>query len=492
MHTPVHARYSRFILIPLTVVLFCFSCDLRGGREQPGVIVRSRSDSTGIPQPVFAIGAGGHSISEIAENSVNSVVNISSVRVSRSQGGLPFDDPLLRRFFGPELQQRPRRTQGLGSGVIITDNGVVVTSSHVVEDASQILVTVPDGRQYKVDTVVADPMSDIAVLRLKGDVKGLRPLPIGDSRKLRLGEVVLAIGNPFGLSNTVTMGIVSALGRANVGIVNYEDFIQTDAAINPGNSGGALVNMNGELIGINSAIATESGGNQGIGFAIPSKMFGVVVESLLKSGKVVRGWMGVEILPVTPAIAASMKLPSIRGAIVENVESNSPAEKAGIKRYDVIVGLNGQPVASAPDLRNAIALMGPGKRVELRILRDGREKTVVLTLGELPARRASQRARPPSNIQPESLGSDLDDIDSLTRARFNIPRKIGRGAVVSGVEEGGPADRAGMLPGDVILEVNRKPVTSAEMFHKQYRNARDPLLLLVYRSGKIVLFTLPK
>jgi S1-C subfamily serine protease len=300
------------------------------------------------------------------------------------------------------------------------------------------------------------------------------------------------MGVPLGVGETVTMGIVSAKGRAT-GLSDgaYEDFIQTDAAINPGNSGGALVNMRGELIGINSAIASESGGNQGIGFAIPSKMFSAVVENLLKSGKVVRGWMGVEILPITPAIAASMKLSSTRGAIVENVEPNSPADKAGIKRYDVVVGLNGQPVASAADLRNTIALMGPGKRVELRVLRDGREQTVALTLGELPSRLRTRSARP-ENIEPESLGIILSDISLSSRRRFNIPSSIGRGTVVSGIEQGSTAAQAGLLPGDVILEVNRREVTSAEMFLRQYQAARDPLLLLVYRSGKMVLCTLSK
>jgi serine protease Do len=221
-------------------------------------------------------------------------------------------------------------------------------------------------------------------------------------------------------------------------------------------------------------------------------MFAVVVESLLKSGKVVRGWMGVEIQPVTPAIAASMKLPSINGAIVENVEPNSPADKAGIKRYDVIVGLNGQPVASAAELRNTIALMGPGKRVGLRFLRNGREQTTSLTLKELPSRLRTGSAQPPIHIEPESLGAVLDDINLAARHRYNLPPHIGPGAVVAEVEQGSIAEQAGFTSGDVILEVNRRPVTSAEMFRKQYQAAQAPLLLLVYRAGKIVLFTLSK
>jgi Do/DeqQ family serine protease len=336
------------------------------------------------------------SIPDIAERVVDSVVNISTSKAVR--GGPAEVDPFFTDPNSPAYGTRPsqRRLSSMGSGVIVTSSGRILTNAHVVQGADDIKVTVQDGTEYEAKIIGIDPKADIAVLQLKGKVPRFKPLTFGDSSLLRLGEVVLAIGNPFGVGKSVTMGIVSAKGRSNMNIEEYEDFIQTDAAINQGNSGGALVNLKGELVGIYTAIASRSGGYQGIGFAIPSNMARPIMEMLVKAGKVVRGFLGVNIQTVTTALAREHNLGATRGAIVADVQPDSPAAKAGLMTGDVIISLNGSEIRSGDVLRNTIALIRPGTTVDLEVVGRGapaKKKLVKARLGELPDDDQRRRGR---------------------------------------------------------------------------------------------------
>jgi len=319
------------------------------------------------------VGAGGANIADVVERVVPSVVSVWSTRIGRVPIG-------SFRGGGPGLSQA-----GLGSGVVIAP-GTVVTNSHVVAEATELKVTTSDKHEYEAEVVGTDPKSDLAVLKLKGDTTRLVPMQLGDSSRLRLGDVVLAVGNPFGVGQTVTMGIVSAKGRANMGIVDYEDFIQTDAAINPGNSGGALVDMEGRLVGINTAILSRTGGNVGIGFAIPTNMAKPILDSLEQRGRVVRGWLGVSIQDVDQALASAMKLPNVTGVLVAGVQAGTPAARAGLKKGDVIVKLAGREVEGAGQFRNAIAASGAGSSVNLQLLRGGEAVALDVALAEMPQR----------------------------------------------------------------------------------------------------------
>jgi Do/DeqQ family serine protease len=336
------------------------------------------------------------SIPDIAERVVDSVVNISTSKAVR--GGPAETDPFYTDPDSPAYGTRPsqKRLASMGSGVIVTSGGRILTNAHVVNGADDIKVTVQDGTDYEAKIIGMDPKADLAVLQLKGKVPVLKPIGFGDSSQLRLGEVVLAVGNPFGVGKSVTMGIVSAKGRGNMGIEEYEDFIQTDAAINQGNSGGALVNLRGELVGINTAIASRSGGYQGIGFAIPSNMARPIMEMLVKDGKVVRGFLGVNIVTVTADLAKEQKLGASRGAVVADVQPNSPAAKAGLVAGDVIVSLNGSEIRTGDVLRNTIALIRPGTTVDLEVVGRGapaKKKLVKARLGELPDDTGTRRRR---------------------------------------------------------------------------------------------------
>jgi Do/DeqQ family serine protease len=339
------------------------------------------------------------SIPDVAERVVDSVVNISTKKAVR--GGPAESDPFWTDPDSPAFGSRPslKRLASMGSGVIVTAGGRILTNAHVVQGADDIKVTVQDGTDYEAKIVGIDHKADLAVLQLKGTVPPLRPLAFGDSTKLRLGEVVLAIGNPFGVGKSVTMGIVSAKGRANMGIEEYEDFIQTDAAINQGNSGGALVNLRGELVGINTAIASRSGGYQGIGFAIPSNMARPIMEMLVKDGRVVRGYLGVGIETVTAELARENNLGARRGVVVTGVQSDSPADKAGLAAGDVIVSLNGGEVLTGDVLRNTIAMLRPGTTVDLEVVgragpgKSPARKVVKARLGQLPDDNRVRRGR---------------------------------------------------------------------------------------------------
>jgi len=432
-------------------------------------------------------------IADVAEQAIQSVVNISATRATPTRGSgrhQPFfDDPFFRDFFRPfEGVPRERRAQSLGSGVIVSPDGVILTNNHVVERAEAIRVTLSDGRELDAEIIGTDSKSDLAVVRLTGDVGALVPLPFGDSDAMRLGEIVLAIGNPFGVGQTVTMGIVSAKGRSRVGIVDYEDFIQTDAAINPGNSGGALVNLRGELIGINTAILSRSGGYQGVGFAIPTDMARPIMESLLRDGEVARGWLGVMIQDVDRDLAEGLGLDSADGILISDVTPDSPAAEAGLERGDVLVSLDGQPISSTPRFRNLIAARGPGASVTLEVLRDGRSRSVQITLGSLADSVAA--AGEVEAAEGILYGLTVANLTPELRARHTIPRRIASGVVVTRVAPGSPAQRAGLRVGDAILEVNRQPVDSVRTFERIHRELDRSAVLLALRGGHTIYLTL--
>ncbi|HMG54618.1 MAG TPA: trypsin-like peptidase domain-containing protein [Kofleriaceae bacterium] len=346
-----------------------------------GAALRSGASPASAAPSVLADG----SISDVAERAVDSVVNISTSHTI--EAGPASFDPFFSDPFSPGFgDPSDRKAMSKGSGVVVTSSGRILTNAHVVRDADDIKVTLHDGNDYDAKVVGVDPKADLAVIQLKGTLPALKPLAFGDSSALRLGEVVLAIGDPFGVGKSVTMGIVSAKGRGGMGIEEYEDFIQTDAAINPGNSGGALVNLKGELIGINTAIASKSGGYAGIGFAIPTNMARPIMEMLIKDGKVSRGYLGVSIGTATPLIAREEKLGAQHGALIARVERDSPASRAGLTPGDVVTGINGTEIRTGYVLRNTIAMIKPGSSVDLDVVhKDGAKATIKAKLGELPA-----------------------------------------------------------------------------------------------------------
>lgn len=376
--------------------------------------------------------------------------------------------------------------------MIIDTAGYIVTNNHVVENASQITVTLSDKREFPAKIIGTDPKTDLAVVKI--DVKDLpEALKWADYDKLHVGDLVLAVGSPFGLSSTVTLGIISALGRGNVGIADYEDFIQTDAAINPGNSGGALVNMDGELIGINTAIFSRTGGSEGIGFAIPSTIALDIVESLVKTGKVVRGWMGVAIQEITPALAKSFKLPENRkGVLISDVNENGPSFAAGIRRGDVVISFNGREVQSVSQLRNLVARTVVGRDAEVKVLREGKEQTIKVQVAERPsdeqlAKKEPTPAAPQDAVKPPDnvlAGLRVQALDRNSQGQFNVPAKT-TGVVVSNVEGGSAAEAAGIQRGDVVQEVNHEPVKTMDDYVKASGKIKkdETVVLLLSRQG---------
>lgn len=400
----------------------------------------------------------------------------------------PFsDNPWFRRFFGDQFENPGRnsripRQQGMGSGVIVTPDGYILTNNHVVDNADEVKVSLNDEREFTAKVVGKDPKTDIAVLKIDG--KNLPAVEVANSDNIEVGDIVLAVGNPFGVGQTVTTGIVSATGRGNLGL-DYEDFIQTDAAINPGNSGGALVDAEGRLIGINTAILSRSGGNQGIGFAIPANIARTVMESLIKDGRVVRGFMGVNIQDVTPRLARQFDLKDeTSGVIVADVSAKSPAEKAGIKSGDVVVEFNGKPVRDSRHLKLQVAQTAPGAKVPVKVLRDGQTKTLEVQVKELPGTEVAAKDRDAGESPNDSLdGVTVGDLNDAVRAQFKIPSNV-KGAIVTQVDPDSPAFEAGLREGDVIQEIGRKPVNSADEAVKLSENQKNKSVLLrVWSSG---------
>jgi serine protease Do len=441
----------------------------------------------------------------IAKSVMPAVVNISTSRVVRTpqmgEGQSPFDDPMFRHFFGDDFfrrfpMPRERRESSLGSGVIVSGDGYIVTNSHVVHKVDQIKVLLSDKREFTGKVIGTDPKTDIAVIKI--EARSLPTIQWGDSDKLEVGEYVLAVGNPFGLNQTVTMGIVSAIGRADVGITDYEDFIQTDAAINPGNSGGALINARGELIGINTAIFSRSGGYQGIGFAVPANLTRSIMDSLIKRGKVVRGYIGVSIAPVTPAVAKHLGIKETRGAFVQEILPDGPAGKAGVKDGDVIVGFNGKSIDTPTTLRNIVAQTEIGKTVKLELLRDGKPVSVDIRIAEQPKdfgrRGEEEEEEEPGEEGAEGTAFSGLEVRPLTpdiAEQLELPKGTA-GVVVMGAAPDSVSARAGVRRGDVVIEINRMPVRNIADFKRLAARVgkNDSVMLRVMRGARKVYMVL--
>ena len=397
------------------------------------------------------------------------VVNISVV--ARAEDNPLLRDPVFRRFFeAPDRQQR--RERSAGSGVILdAARGLVITNHHVVRNAQEVMVTLKDRRQFKAEVVGTDPGTDIALLRIPAE--SLTAVRIGDSDAMNVGDFVVAIGNPFGIGQTVTSGIVSAVGRSGIGAEGYEEFIQTDASINPGNSGGALVNLRGELIGINTAILGPTGGNVGIGFAVPSNMARAVVEQIVKYGEVRRGRMGVTTQDVTPDVAKKLGLRVTEGALVERVEPGSPAEQAGLRVRDVVVAANGKPVRTSSELRNRVGITPVGEEIELRVLRGTEERDLRARVGDA----ASAMAEIPGEAVPQLAGARVSNIGPGMPLYGQI-----EAVVVTAVERASPAFQNGLRRGDVVYGVGRSRVRTVDELITALRNAEAPIRLALLRG----------
>ncbi len=433
---------------------------------------------------------------DIAQAVTPAVVNITV----RKEGPVPMSgmpsDP-MREFFGipgmPEMPGMPNRpgtppmpeAHGAGSGVIVSSDGYVLTNDHVVDGAKEITVTLPDNREFTGKVVGLDPQTDLAVVKI--DAANLPFVPWGNSADLRVGEYVLAVGNPFGLNSTVTLGIVSALGRGGMGITQYEDFIQTDAAINPGNSGGALVNTRGELIGINTAIFSQSGGYQGVGFAVPTNLAKPVYESLISTGKVVRGFLGVGIQAVTNDLAQSFQLDQTKGALVTNVVPGSPADEAGMRRGDVIVEYQGKPVLDPRNLQHQVIRTTVGSEIKMVVIRDGRKQTLKTRIRQQDKPTQVAQAGPVEQEGPLA-GVAVQNLDNGIAQQLGLEKDV-NGVVVMEVTPGSYAARAGLVQGDVISEINRKPVRSEEDFVKAVSHLKEHSSALIFiHRGKGALY----
>jgi serine protease Do len=437
------------------------------------------------------------SFSSVVKKVSPSVVKVYTTFKAQEMGGMPgnpfMDEPTFRRFFGDRFgggsggegmrrMPAPKQT-GVGSGVVVTKDGYILTNNHVVENADEVKVQFGEGGdEYTAKVVGTDPKTDIAVLKIDAKGRSFPETTAANSDQLEVGDVVLAVGNPFGIGQTVTMGIVSATGRATLGL-EYEDFIQTDAAINMGNSGGALVDAEGRLVGINTAILSRTGGNQGIGFAVPVNLARYVMENIIENGRVIRGYMGVNIQDVTPALAERFELKERDGALVADVTPDSPAEEAGVKAGDVIVELDGKPVRDSRHLKLQTAQIAPGKSVAVKVSRDGRVKELEVKLKEFPQDQQLAKGKTsPSQTGDVTDGITVDDLTAQVRQQFSIPSKV-KGAVVTDVEPNSPGAEAGLQPGDVILEINRKSVKSAEDAVAASDGLKDDALLRIWSKG---------
>ena len=472
------------MILSLVLVVFTFSF----------VNAQNRSLT---PQPASAAPVAGvqTSYADLVSKVSPAVVTIRSTERRRAAQQFPFmDDPRFREFFGDRMpqQQLPQRVQGVGSGVIVNSDGYILTNHHVVDGALEIKVELTDNRTFTAKLVGSDPPSDLAVLKV--DAKDLPTLSLGDSDKVRVGDFVLAVGNPLGIGQTVTSGIVSAKSRATgLSDGSFEDFLQTDAAINQGNSGGALVNTNGELIGVNSQIMSPTGGNIGIGFAIPSNMARAVMDQLMRTGKVRRGMLGVTIQSIDADLASSLNMPAARGAIVTSLAPGGPAEKAGLKRGDVITAINKQPVVDNNSLRNLVASMPPGSTVDVTAQRNGRDQNFQVALAELPDRERPESEEQSANTPGsgnEKFGLTTQPLTAEMASRYQLDADD-QGLLVTRVDPAGSAANAGIRQGDLIQEVNRQPVrTVAEFNSAIQQSGSKPALVLVKRRNSVVYLTL--
>jgi serine protease Do len=435
--------------------------------------------------------------SEVVKKVAPSVVTVYSTKTVKDdmRNSPMLNDPLLRKFFGledededgggpPSRRPRPRHEEGLGSGVIISPDGYILSNSHVVEGADEVKVSfVSGGAELTAKVIGIDKATDISVLKVASS--NLTPIVMTDSTNLQVGDVVLAVGNPFGVGQTVTMGIASAVGRGGFGITDYEDFIQTDASINPGNSGGALVDAGGRLVGINTAIISRTGGSLGIGFAVPVNLARGVMERIIQEGKVTRGYLGVYIQPVTPDLAKAFNLQDVAGAILSGISPNGPAAKAGLKEGDVITELNGQKVVDSRTLRLKISQTAPKTKADMKVLRDGKMINVSAVLGELPGEQVASNRNKETPAAPKMegmIGLQVTDLTNRARKQFEIPEDV-RGALVMNVERDSPAYENGVRPGDVVMEVNRQRVKDSKDFVDRVKKSKDKVLVRVWSKG---------
>jgi serine protease Do len=435
---------------------------------------------------------------------VVSVYSEKMVKYRSPESDFPFGDDFFQQFFGPNGPQSRRQQpqskeykvpqRGMGSGVILDTAGHILTNNHVVKDVDEIKVKLSDKREFPAEVVSTDPKTDVAVIRIKGKVPADLPTAqLGDSDALQVGELVMAVGAPFGLTQTVTTGIISAIGRSDVGIADYENFLQTDAPINPGNSGGPLVNMKGEVIGMNSAIATNSGQSAGIGFAIPSNMIKAMLPTLIKGGKIARGLLGVGIQDLDKDLAKQFKLADTNGSLVSSVNPDSAADKAGIKVGDVITRFGGKEVQNTRELRNAVAATAPGAKVPVELVRGGKTLSLSVTVGEATGETAAAAESSDSggSDQAVKLGLTLQTVTPELAQRYGLGDR--QGLVVTEVEQGSSAGQAGLQAGDLIAEVNHRKVTKISEFQSALAEAKGAgnVLLLVKRKSMSLFVVLP-
>jgi len=480
-------------------VLLLIAVGFIGGLTVAGGGGRSGSELQAVVTTPAVVAApdptGVMSSADVAELTMPAVVNVSTDKVVESNWQHPFmEDPFFRRFFGPprgEGQERVERS--LGSGVVVSSDGFILTNNHVVEMASKIRITFEGNEEYEAEVIGTDPQTDVALIKIEAE--NLPYLSFGDSDVLRIGEQVMAIGNPFGLGQTVTMGIVSAKGRS-IGLIDYEDLIQTDATINPGNSGGALVNARGELVGMSTAIVSRSGGSQGIGFAIPSNMALRVMNELREHGKVERAWLGVTIREVNQSIADYYGMDRPRGVLINSVNEDTPAERAGLREGDIILSVDDEEIDSVSQLRNRVSLSPVGEEVDLRVLRDGKEKNIGVTLDELPAE--AVLASTGERLGDEDDGGiDGVKVQSLTpqrRRMAEVPDDI-EGVIVVEVDRRSNASREGLVAGDVIIEVDKQQVEDLADYRRLVGKDEDkPILLRVYKpqGGGLLFMAIPR
>jgi serine protease Do len=492
-------RFRRYVFYLVAWLSACNSSATHASREGTAPSEKARFRDVAIIPAVATtepLAKRDTFLADVAERTKRAVVSVASTRVAKVETPDQWlDDPLLRRFFGPGPQDgdRPsapglgpgldqREEHGLGSGVLV-GQGLILTNAHVVAGASELVVTGEGGRAIPAKLLGSDPKSDLAVLRVTGDASNLSHLDFASSSQLRLGELVLAIGNPFGVGEIVTMGIVSATGRSDLGINAYEDFIQTDAAINPGNSGGALVNLDGQLVGIPSAILSRTGGYMGVGFAIPSDMARPIMNSLVEHGHVRRGYLGVAIQNLDEDLAKALHVPDARGVVIADATPRGPAARAGIQRGDIVVAIDGEPTTSTGQLRNRIAATGGGKTVHVDLIRQGKKMSLDVMLDDLPETSTPGGSPGAPSSTPGTFGLVLAPLNEQLRRRLHVPSEIKHAAVVLSVEPQSRAAHADIRPDDLILEVDRRPVTGPQDL-AALSGKSDPVPLLLWRENR--------